>query len=348
MGPRHAVQLWRELRPTRSHERFMMSSAQVTNQNKAPKLSSNSWSWITRNPLVDLLLLAIRPTLVASDSATVAWIKRHPLLTLVGLAYGLTWIGLIPLLRNPHLPLDPSHVSLSSILVAFLGVLGCLWAAVIVAAATGGAAGRRALLLGYLKWKVGPQWYLVILLGPTAVWLAAMGLDRLLTGTLPAIPAFTYLPGALLGAYVIFLGQYLIGNYEEICWRASLMPRLQSKYSALTASLIVGVIQGLWHLPYAFVPGHFVQTIGLPAMVLLSMAMSVVFGWVYINTRGSLLMVALFHAAFDAWSPFQGSDATLAYLMIGVWCLVAVVVVVIFGPQRFSRKPAAETADIIL
>lgn len=231
---------------------------------------------------------------------------------------------------------------------AFFGVLGCLWAALIVAAAVGGTAGRYALLRGYLRWKVGIQWYLVVLLSPAVVWAIAVGLDYLLTGSLPRIPAFSYAPAPLLLLYGFFLIRYMAGNFEEICWRASLLPRLQSRYSALSASLVVGVIQGLWHLPYVFIKGSFVQMIGLPAMVLLSITLGIVLTWVFNSTGGSLLLVALFHAAFDAWSSFQGSDIRLAYIMIGVWCVLAIIVLDIFGVRSLSRKPVIQEPAMLL
>ena len=313
----------------------------MSNLPSSTKLTSSRSPETKLNPLVDLALLALRPKAVPAGSPTVAWIKRHPIVSLVGLAYGLTWIGLIPLIVNPTLPTDPGHITPSLLIVAFLGTLGCLWAAIIVAGATGGVAGRTALLRGYLKWRVGFQWYLVVLLGPALVWLAAIGLDLLLTGKLPSIPAFDILPTTLLSSYVFYLVRYMFGNYEEISWRASLLPRVQAQYGALAASVIIGVIQGFWHLPYAFIRGSFVQSIGLPAMILLSVAMGVVFTWVYNGTRGSLLMVAVFHAAYDAWSPFQGSSVTLAYLMIAVWC-VAAIAVAVFGRARLSGTPTLE------
>lgn len=294
-----------------------------------------------RSPLTDLLLLILRPQSVSPESPTAAWVRRHPVITLVTLAYGLTWIGLIPLIQNPQLSLSPEHISRASVIVAFLGVLGCLWAALGVAGAEGGVKGRYDLLRGYLKWKVGIQWYLVVLLVPALVWLASMGVDTLVFGKLSVVPAFGLAPAVLLPAYGFALARYMIGNFEEIAWRATLQPHLQLKYNALAASLIVGVVQGFWHLPYAFIKGSFVQEIGLPAMVLMSVAMSVVFAWVYINTR-SLLMVVIFHAAYDAWSPFQGTDARLAYLSIAVWLVVAITVVVVYGAKQLSRQPAVK------
>ncbi len=290
------------------------------------------------NPVIDLFLLALRPKLMSPASPTAAWISAHPMTALIGLAYGLTWIGLIPLIMNPHLPMDPGHVSPSALVMAFLGILGCLWAALIVASATGGAAGRSALLRSYLRWRVGWQWYLAALVSPALVWLAAVGLDYLVTGQFPALPAFGYLPVNLLSAYGVQIVFYMVGNYEEICWRASLLPRLQARHSALVAALLVGLVQGAWHLPYVFVAGSFVQAIGLPAMVRLSIALGVVATWAFNSTRGSLLIVALFHAAFGAWSSFQGSNITVAYLMIGVWCLVALIVLAIYGAQNLTRR----------
>jgi len=306
---------------------------------------------ILSNPLIDLILLALRPRNVSTDSATVRWIRQHPIIAVVGLAYALTWIGLIPLILDPSLVAhaDFSHANDPAVLVyAFLGVLGCLWAAVIVAGAVGGAAGRYNLLRGYLKWKVGFGWYLVVLLSPAIIFAAAIALDLLLTGRLPVVPAFGLLPSALISGYIFFTARFMIGNWEEICWRATVLPRLQAKYTALISSLIVGVIQGLWHLPFVFVRGHYVQSIGLPAIVLQSMAMSIVATWIFNNTRGSLLMAALFHASFDALSQFQGSDVQLFYLSIGGWCLAAIIILIIFGTQHLSRKPDSETAYAII
>lgn len=117
--------------------------------------------------LIDLLRLAVRPQNVSPDSATVGWIKQHPILAVVGLAYALSWIGLIPVVRDPGLALqaDLSHANNPAVLVyVFIGVLGCLWAALIVAGAIGGLKGRYDLLREYLKWRVGIGWYLVALL----------------------------------------------------------------------------------------------------------------------------------------------------------------------------------------
>ncbi len=301
------------------------------------------------NPVIDLFRLALNPK-GAGASPTAAWISRHPVLSLITLAYGITWLGLIPLIRNPGLAsqADWSHASDPAILAyAFLGVLGCLWAALIVAGATGGRAGRMALLRGYLRWRVGLQWYLAVVLFPIAVFVLAAMLSNG-PGSALQVALTPILSATFISSFGFWLARYLVGNFEEICWRASLLPRLQGRYSALVASLLVGLVQGFWHLPFAFVRGHYVQVIGLPAMVLQSVAMSIVFTWVYNNTRGSLLLVAVFHAAYDALSQLQAADARLLYINIGVWCLAAVIVIAGFGWRHLSRKSDTELSYAIL
>jgi membrane protease YdiL (CAAX protease family) len=78
------------------------------------------------------------------------------------------------------------------------------------------------------------------------------------------------------------------------------------------------------------------------------MAMGIVATWIYNNTRGSLLMVALFHAANDSMSQFQGSDIRLFNLSIYVWCAAAIVLLIIFGARHLSRKPDSEIAHAII
>jgi len=53
-------------------------------------------------------------------------------------------------------------------------------------------------------------------------------------------------------------------NSEELVWRGSMLPRLQARWSALSASVFIGVFEGLFHLPLFFQPGSDQAAAGLP------------------------------------------------------------------------------------
>jgi uncharacterized protein len=159
------------------------------------------------------------------------WVKRQDLVVYLILAFVLAWWLWPFVLTNPEstpmLPWSP------------------IIAAIIVLALTRGWAGVRDLLVSIVRWRVGLGWYAVALLLPVGIILAAVYLNALLGGPTPTAADFS-------GWYelpLIFLITTLIkGAFtEEPGWRGFLLPRLQSNYTPLVASLIVGVIWASWH-----------------------------------------------------------------------------------------------------
>jgi hypothetical protein len=78
--------------------------------------------------------------------------------------------------------------------------------------------------------------------------------------------------------------------------------------------------------------------VGLPMLVLSIVAAAIVFTWIYNGTRGSLLMVALFHALFDWLSVSKAGGAMAPAVMSGVVWVLAVIIVVVFKPANLSRQ----------
>jgi uncharacterized protein len=136
------------------------------------------------------------------------------------------------------------------------------------------------------------------------------------------------------------------GLGEELAWRGFALPRLLSRYNALAASLILGVIWSLWHLLLIWTQGNgmFHQPVWL--LLLDVTAKSVLLTWVFLHTRGSVLMALLFHGATNLFivSPdvaSTGGDLTLPLLAaVAKWVLV-VVVIVVAGPG-LVRGPRPE------
>jgi len=87
---------------------------------------------------------------------------------------------------------------------------------------------------------------------------------------------------------------------QEIGWRGFLQRRLQSFLNPLRASLLIGVIWGVWQLPLHFV-WITVQTV-MPVFEILlqSLALSILFTWLFNKTGGSTLIAVLFHFMVNA------------------------------------------------
>jgi membrane protease YdiL (CAAX protease family) len=108
-----------------------------------------------------------------------------------------------------------------------------------------------------VRWRVGWQWYLVVILGPAAFSLAVAGIYTLFGGSWSAAA-----PPALLQGPLLFLPLFLLiltftdGLSEELAWRGFALPRLLTRYNALAASLILGVIWALWHFPLLWTKGN--------------------------------------------------------------------------------------------
>ena len=95
---------------------------------------------------------------------------------------------------------------------------------------------------------------------------------------------------------------------EEYGWRGYALPRLQSVMKPLPASLVIGVVWTLWHLPTAFMPGDSIAHVflTLPAML----AGSVLYTWMYNATGGSMRIVLLAHLGVHLDNVFRAAAST--------------------------------------
>jgi membrane protease YdiL (CAAX protease family) len=133
-----------------------------------------------------------------------------------------------------------------------------------------------------------------------------------------------------------------IVNGEELGWRGFALPRLQARYNALTSSLLLGVIWTIFHLPLFFtVTGSSQTDWSITSFLVSTIAMTVLYTWMFNNTRGSVFMAYLFHAAANTWSQVFSVDhanQSLNWIITGLLVLAAVVVVLTTGARDLSRK----------
>jgi uncharacterized protein len=255
----------------------------------------------------------------------ISLVKRHPIITFFVLAYALSWWGVILYTINHDLPPVASF--------------GPFLAALVVLAITHGKAGVLGLLKRMVRWRVGPAWYAAALGLPVAITLCAMLLNVLLGAQAPSAAELGGWSGLLPTFFILLLIPGFGGAWEEPGWRGYALPQLQTGRSALFASLILGVLIAGWHLPLMVVGQvHYSDIVTIMGAV-------VVFNWVFNNANGSVLLIMLMHATNNAISGtfifpmFSGADSVrLGWLLAAVWCAVAIVVVVVYGPAHLSRK----------
>jgi membrane protease YdiL (CAAX protease family) len=254
-------------------------------------------------------------------------VRRYPLTAFVVLACALSWwpwiLYSLDLLPTPIVGFGP-----------FLAALAVL-------AVTEGKRGVLGLLRRMVRWRVGLQWYAAALLLPIVVTLAAAVLNVFLLGA-QRTSSVADLGGwskLLLTFLLWLLIPGLAGTWEEPGFRGYALPRLQARHSALAASLILGVLWAFWHLPLMVV-----GQINWSDIVLV-IAAAIVSTWLFNNASGSVLILMVFHAMNNTisgsfFSPmFSGADSVRqGWLLAGLWCVVAVIVVVAAGPARLSRK----------
>ena len=135
------------------------------------------------------------------------------------------------------------------------------------------------------------------------------------------------------------------GLGEELAWRGFALPRLLTGHNALVASLILGVLWGLWHLPLVWTEGATLYQQPVWLFLVDITAKSVLFTWVFLHTRGSVLLAALLHATTNLFvvSPVVAEGGSVALLLLAAaakWTLV-VVVIAVAGPG-LAKGPRPE------
>jgi membrane protease YdiL (CAAX protease family) len=217
-----------------------------------------------------------------------------------------------------------------------LAFWGLLFVSLLAAALSGGRAAVMDLLRRILRVRVAPLWYGVALGLTIPLGLIAVGMNLLLGG---ANPIGTQLSGIPFLVFLITeIGLMILT--EETAWRGFALPRLQKQHSALNASLILGVLWGLWHIPLFFIPGSSQQNYPFIGFIALILAISIVFTWLYNHTRGSVFLAGIFHGAFDAvfvGLGFNAGDQRLFWLLVIVVWVFAGALIYLQGAKQLTR-----------
>jgi uncharacterized protein len=244
-------------------------------------------------------------------------IRRHPLIAFFVLAYVIGWspwpfyaAGLLP--DTNFLPIAP------------------LASALIVLSVTQGWAGLRDLGARMIRWQVPWYCYLAAVGLPLTVIFGTAWANTALGGSSWSLSAVAWADVAIL--FALRWINPLDGPLgEEPGWRGFAVPRLQAAWSPLLSAAVLGVFAAVWHLPLIFSgEGNDVGWVGLATTFFITF----VYVWLFNRSRGSVLLVMLFHIVQGTITAgtlgYAGADMDrMLWLGFAAWVVVALAVVVL-------------------
>jgi uncharacterized protein len=263
----------------------------------------------------------------------------------VGLGFATTVIP--PIVDSEILPFGlPLHGVVLS--------LGVGLGAFLVTAALAGRAGVADLGRRSVRWRVPVRWYLIALfsvpLGVTLISLVIYGPRALAT------PSGGW-PRALAEVAAAFVLQLVLFQLaEEIGFTGFLQHHRQDRYSPLKLTLYVALLWAVWHLPDHFaVEGWGVeQLISAPVVFAIEFVSlffaRAIFVWFYNRTGFSVLLVAIFHASFDASINQLSDDVvpgsnTARFLIFSAVIILLALSVIVATKGRLGRRPGARSVE---
>ncbi len=234
-------------------------------------------------------------------SAISALLKHHAFIVFVVLAALISWF--------------PWYTTGTGFLVFGPSIAG-----VIVMAMTRGKEGMRDMGQRALRWRVGFRWWVIALFFSGFILLVSIAINVVFLGG--NIPSFAFLRQEWYLIPVVFLVTMIGGPLgEEFGWRGFALPNLQRKWGAVTASIIIGIVWALWHLPLFFQSDSIQAQIGvqlLPVYVIGEIILAIIITWVYNKTGGSLLVGGIIlHNADNFWASALLTNDTVAGVQSG-------------------------------
>ncbi len=256
-----------------------------------------------------------------------------------GLTFAFSWLVWLPaILGNLGFVRFPVEQYANAFL--FAGVFGPMFGASVCAYRERKWSGLQELLSSLIRVRFRPAWWLAIVLLPIAIQAFAHYLPLLVGGPLP--PSGTSSMREFISTFVLVT--LLGGGQEEIGWRGYALDRIQSRFNALTSSILLGAIWALWHLPLWFMPGTSLRFAPIGSFVIGLLSLSIILTWIYNNTGKSALAATLTHGTSNAAHTlfpifiFPGNGQPVYTYWSVLSAVAAIAIVLMFEPKTLTAK----------
>jgi len=265
------------------------------------------------------------PAVLAIPGDQQALIRRYPVGAYFALTFLISWTGAL-VVAAPHLIRDEPLSKMTGILMFPVMLLGPSLAGIVLTRIVNGKSGLKVLFAQMSRAWVPLGWYTALLLPPVLILTVLVFLKRFV---FPVYAPNRFFMGILFGIPAGFL--------EEIGWMGYAFPKMRFQSNGLIASILLGLLWALWHLPVINYLGTATPhgAYWLPFFLAFSLAMTamrVLIAWIYTNTK-SVLMAQLMHVSSTGslvfFSPARVTAAQEAmwYVLYGtvLWVVVGIV-----------------------
>jgi membrane protease YdiL (CAAX protease family) len=260
------------------------------------------------------------------------------------IAFGWSWF-----VNLPRILAAAGWCSIPAWLSTGLGYIAVLGPSLAAFGLTGWETGKEGI--GSL-WRRGWQmrfyknWLLPAIVIMPCCGLLTLGMVTAMGGRIPwelASPPSMLVPVGLL--------IWLFGALpEEYGWRGYALDRLQKQMTPLTASLVLGLVWSMWHLPLHFIPGTTQAAIPVWEFSAQMVILSILYTWLHNHSGGSILVAGIFHAMGNITGALLPTWATPIGRWMGMLPLLAIAAIILLtkgldSPARFT--PAGEAISPI-
>ncbi len=254
-------------------------------------------------------------------------LRKYSLVTFFVLVFLLPWFVWATTIAQQH---DVISWHIPQSLAFWLGITIAVYFAAFI---SGGKSAVKDLLNRVIRIKIKAKWYILALLFTPLLAAIAIGIYKIFGGEL--VIGKDIAAASIPFAFLIELWLFLVT--EETAWRGFALPRLQSKYTPLIASLILGTAWALWHIPLFLISDSFQSTIPFVGFFISTVATTITMTWLFNNTRGSIFLAAIFHASTDVAIGYLGvmsGSRGLFWLFVALQVLIAVLIA---GNKKFKQ-----------